>query len=109
MTRAADVIVRMKKLLTQTPTSWCKRNLAQDAYGESVEPCKPSACSWCIAGALATQVTKEDWLSYAVMKAITRAMPGCYLSIPAFNDSPITTIEDVIEVLDEAERNLQNE
>lgn len=61
----------------------------------------PDAGAWCATGALGSVVPKgQSWARAAAF--LFRAVPGRHPSIPAFNDDPKTTHEDVMALFDRA-------
>ena len=55
----AEVLMRAHKRLLE-PGSWIRGELAVDGVGMAVDPSEPSACQWCLVGAVIAEAVKSD-------------------------------------------------
>ncbi|QEE37892.1 MULTISPECIES: hypothetical protein [unclassified Methylobacterium] len=99
------------------PAAWSRRAGARDALGNRVDPCSPAAVSWCLWGALESQLGR---IAYEPDRyALTLAIEGHLLaiarytldlpeldSLSQFSDDRSTTHQDILELLDEAANSL---
>src|ERR1043165_4291633 len=46
-----EILKRAREMIA-VPERWTKRNSARNNFGENVRYCDPTACSWCILGAI---------------------------------------------------------
>ena len=69
-------------------SKWCKRHFAVDAQGNSISYNSVNAAKWCLGGALL-----KCELSLPKLEEIIGR------SVVAFNDDPLTTFQDVREVI----------
>lgn len=102
------------------PAAWSRRAGARDALGNRVDTCSPAAVSWCLWGALESQLGKIAYEPDRIV--LTLAVEGHLLAIARytldlpeldslnqFSDDRSTTHEDILELLDEAVLSLQPE
>lgn len=92
--------MKVKELLSDE-SKWTRKAYARDSHGVMIEPRSPSACCWCISGAI-----ERCYQSYAkaseVSEKIKRHLPFGKTSID-FNDDPATTFADIRRVLELAD------
>jgi hypothetical protein len=103
---AKTTVQRVAQLLSK-PERWTKNHSALKADGVPVDPQNPEACAWCLSGALdAMKIngSADPAGFYKAHKTITQVITDRgFSSIPSFNDAHDTTLEDVQEVLEEAD------
>lgn len=110
---ALDILTGARGLLT--PQTWTKGVFARDAGQIPVSPTDPSACRFCLDGALhaieqtSTTGILSDHMTIAARlldkSAITlfpERAPGEFGAFVNVNDFPETTLDDVYAVLDAA-------
>lgn len=99
------------------PAAWSRRAGARTATGDRCDTCSPAATSWCLWGALESQLGKIAYEPDRI--ALTLAVEGHLLaiarytldlpeldSLSQFSDDRSTTHEDILELLDEAANSL---
>lgn len=95
-------LIKVRELLSD-PTHWCKDAWARDATGVAVGEELPEACSFCISGAINVVALKNGINSDATRRHLRWFLdPKWQGSFWNFNDSPLTTHEQVLELLDKA-------
>ena len=68
------------------PAAWSRRAGARDALGNRVDPCSPAAVSWCLWGALESQLGR---IAYEPDRyALTLAIEGHLLAIARYTLGP---------------------
>ena len=93
------------KALLASPMNWTQRSMSREESGMSVHPTNATATCWCLSGAIVhlTGGIDENWRDacWALSNAIA---PGyAYgVSIPAWNDVPGRTYDEVMAVVDRA-------
>lgn len=83
------------------PGVWTKGTMARNELGEDVYFDDPSACQFCLLGAVYAAAGEENTDLHEELWAYTG------VSVEAFNDNPITVLEDVIDVLEGVIRELR--
>ncbi len=101
-----QVFAEAKKLIEQ---GWIRGDLAQDKDGKSVDPSDPSACQFCLLGAL-YKACEEIGVSYRLVGIkLAGNLPVWYVSsvynggrsaIAHYNNDPGRTKEEIINLLD---------
>lgn len=114
MTQNKDLIAGLKlaKSYIDTPEKWIKRELAMDASGQSVLSIDSDACKFCAVGALFRAEYKLDMSLLDDMKNAIYDLGIPILNdngIMRFNDDPLTTHTDVMQVFDYAINKLESE
>ena len=79
-----------------TEDRWCQNALAIDKDGFQISPRADKACRWCIIGAI--EAVQENMDITCKTIAFLDKRLGC--DVEHFNDSPLTTYQDVIGFLD---------
>jgi hypothetical protein len=94
-----DTIIVARDLI-KTPNKWTQRAFARDANGDNVDPSDSRAFCFCILGALLKASRITGCSSTLAVSHVKSSL--CYdnRSIFAFNDDPLRTHDEVIEVLD---------
>lgn len=94
------ILIRARQLLQR---GWCKGGLAKKGR-KIVEPQDPEASRFCLVGAMNRAYSEQGENNIALGKAlnaILHAIAGrCYGAIPAWNDTPGRTQEEVLRLLD---------
>lgn len=96
----ADVLRKAKVKIEQ---GWCQLASARDASGNPVHPGSPSACEFCMTGAIeaaAGMMSRNEYLDLS--KHVRSSLPVQALGIPSWNDSRLRTKEEVLAVFDKA-------
>lgn len=97
--RAADLVER----------GWCRVFLAEDANGDIAEACGPSACKWCLIGAI-YRVCPTRESRFGLQRAV-RAELGLgntrANAVADWNDAPGRTQSEVVGVLRRVARELE--
>lgn len=85
---------------------WIKGRLAIDNQGSYCSPIDPRACGWCTVGAIRKCFNNDGYCDafYKLLFEKIRNKYNKYSDIEEFNDAPSRTKEEVIEVLEEAEK-----
>ena len=92
---------RMRNLLS-SPSRWAQQTYAMDAEGFEVSYTSPTACSFCLLGAMHRTLTADGYgstLAWRVRRSLGTNAGGVYL-IAAWNDQFGRTHSDVLELLD---------
>ena len=76
---------------------WTKGQYARDERGKSVHPSSPTACKWCLTGAIDRAIDKDEDKQLAELYIRTTAAYG-YESLAVFND--YSSHKEVIDALD---------
>jgi hypothetical protein len=94
------ILVEARKILSEE-SAWCRRHAAVDANCMDVAPHSGAACKWCIMGALHRVCKTENYddIPFNITYALRQVIHG---EIAEFNDSPVTTHKDVLEMMDKA-------
>lgn len=77
---------------------WCQRNYATDARGLAVEERDPSACAWCVLGAV--WATEQASGSSDVLARLREAAKLRRRQLHDWNDAPGRTRADVLALFD---------
>lgn len=117
-----DIIAVLKKAknVIVDPTSWIKKLPASDEFGEECELESAEACRFCMDGALQTQFNLRELRTSGVpqysdaVRCLNRAahdrFPSrieYFESFVWFNDHEDTTHDDVMQVFDDAIKELE--
>lgn len=99
-------LLQVRALLAE-PERWCKCSPACDAIGGGVNPVDPTACRWCLDGAIQFVVGDDPELLAKVRTIIHPVARRLYpyrrgFSHMGVNDDPATTHADILAVLDAA-------
>ena len=90
---------------------WCKGELAEDQFGHSVSPWDLDACKFCALGAIERSDffggTNESLFVSLLHETLHKKRGDS--SIVAFNDRGCKSKEEMISVLEEVERRMENE
>lgn len=93
------VLVAIKSRLA-SPDAWTRGAYARDVYNQPVSCIRPSACKWCLAGALLADDMVGGEECWTLFTRIVNERG--FSDIATFNDDPLTTYANVLQVLDEA-------
>lgn len=88
--------------LLDSPAKWCQHAYARNKAGDVVFATSPSACSWCLTGALNLCYGPAGVRRLTQVKSrIERALDdrGIGFCIADWNDRPSTTFEKLRELL----------
>lgn len=97
--------MKVKELLAD-PKAWTKKASARDAIGRAVDVDSPTACAFCLTGAIRRcyDNTKERSDAYVKIRGVLREKAGWdYGVVVMFNDDQATTHADVMKVLEQAD------
>jgi hypothetical protein len=104
--------MKVKDLLTDE-SKWCKNLPAVDKEGRQTTTRSPTACKWCLMGAIVKCYVEtrppfyESYCAarYKVLNAIREIHGNLYEEgyISLFNDGPKTTFAEIREVLERAD------
>lgn len=103
------------RIVLKTPESWTKNAFARNKLGKPVPFDAPDAVCHCLSGAsllVRQYFPPEESFNEAFTKTASsmgRTASKDSAWVPAFNDDPSTTHEDVIVILDEMIRRLSGE
>lgn len=86
--------------LLSDPKAWTRRTMARNKYSREVEPDSPTACKWCLAGALMRCDLWKNEVANRIRDVLEIRFPECGRCLPDFNDD-IATHADVLAVLKE--------
>ena len=87
--------------LLRDPAKWTKGHYARAADGGRADMYSKEAASFCILGAIGRCHVHHAPYNEAVHRVQAQVKP--FVSIGAFNDSPLTTHADVVRVLKKAQ------
>lgn len=82
---------------------WTQGVCARNSEGEEVDVDSPEACCWCILGAVGIAADKNESIN---QQAFTSYFMKKWGGISVWNDNPNRTKEEVVALLEEAERAL---
>jgi hypothetical protein len=113
-----DDITRVKIAKERIKKGWMKGGMAEDSFGHTVPPDDPTACRWCLLGALGTRDLLDAEKFPAVLYLLgERIAPGLHKfhATPAararyiteWNDHCADSPEHVIELLDHVREKLE--
>jgi hypothetical protein len=96
----------IRELFGEDGEHWCKHSLALTTNGDLVVPTNPKAVAWCLIGA-----TEKLGLSLSFLGILGQQLMKLknIKSLSAFNDSPETVFQDIIDFLDRVEERYRNE
>ncbi len=105
MNEVTEILLKAKEKISK-PENWCQRSVARDPEGCRVSARDPNASSWCSIGAVLSSTKgivsntihaklREIFSFVLDQSAIYRGY-----SIPAFNDHPEVTHDDVMTFFD---------
>lgn len=109
------------KVIDIIQKGWTKGTYARTVNGRNVATMDKDACQFCLEGALARaadgweHVEEYSVAEYEIREAVKRKFPGrgphanCCSELPAFNDNDSTTVDDVVLVLTEAKKRIQEQ
>jgi hypothetical protein len=91
--------MKVKDLL-RTPHAWTQKTLAKDMNGNKVSPGDPSACCFCLYGAVCYCYSEPN-TKLRVLNLIrsTLRLPSV-IEITSWNDAKERTLEEVIAIAD---------
>lgn len=101
MTTPREILVAARKRI-EDRDRWTQGTLARDSFGRVTDRDDPSACKWCLVGAVSCEGvpgSRELSDAYTILE---RALPGKFVGIAQFNDHEDTIHVDILELLDEA-------
>ena len=103
-----EALIAAKELIAD-PKNWIKGNASVDSNGVSVNTLDPSACAFCMLGAVYKVVPDKGFFGIrqevrnSLRESVKRKKKQTTLeSIADFNDSCNTTHKDVMDVFDDA-------
>jgi hypothetical protein len=109
------VLAHVAKIL-EKPGCWTKGAYARDVHGTTVKIGDPSACQFCLMGAVYLALRELDisqrneGASMLIHDIRTRlSSPSKGLMVADFNDAPETTHQDVMNLLAEAREKVNAE
>ena len=82
-------------------SKWTKHHFALDASGAKCDITADEAVCWCVMGALAKCYINTSEHNKAIDR-ILKVLKGRHVYIAEWNDDPTTTIEDIRQVVKEA-------
>ena len=91
--------MKLSELLSDE-SKWIKGRFAVDSDGNMVSTNDPSACRFCLEGAI-YRCCRGPGLGQILNRVDIRTRAKGYNSIPAFNDDENTTFEDIKTLLNE--------
>lgn len=91
-----EQLVTLGRAIALIEKGWTKGAYARDAENVNVDENDPSACSWCIQGALYRAGAGTE-MQEAVESAVETLTGAEYIHV--FNDAPERTKEEVLELL----------
>jgi hypothetical protein len=103
---SADPTIILRDVRNYITKGWCQGSLAKDSQGAPIDENDPNACQWCLIGAIRASVFKRgirdnyfvDYIyGYIWRHTIVKPHGG----IASYNDSPNTTHQSVLAVLDD--------
>lgn len=103
-----QALIAAKEVISD-PKNWIKGNASVDSNGVSVDSLDPSACAFCMLGAVHKVVPDKRFFEFrqevcnSLRESVKRKKKkGTLESIADFNDSCNTTHKDVMDVFDDA-------
>lgn len=107
MPNPLNAILRRAREIIADPARWTKGLLARDRTNHEVDLDHPSACKFCILGAVARAKIDLGYLGNNQVDPIRILWEVCSEvqvtgSVHVFNDAPETKHEDVLRLLDAA-------
>jgi hypothetical protein len=86
---------------------WTQKTYARDASGESVDTWSKDACSFCALGFIGRArfelMDETNALLFVVESLVENCLPEeFHCNIPAYNDHPNTTKQDIIDLFKKA-------
>ncbi len=106
MNAEALEVLRAAREQISDPANWCKGSFAKNYAGKSVQPWDPTACQWCLGGAIGAQDAKTNLMrAQAIWQDLldllrTAAGEDGFVSPAYFNDTH--THEEVLALMDRA-------
>ncbi len=102
---AAAKVLRAARVKISIPAAWCRDWFAKDAAGRNVPVSDPSACAWCVRGAVLAVTPGHGWSDARaaaddLLDHVSNAPPGRTVAI--VSDNPRTTHADVMAIFDRA-------
>jgi hypothetical protein len=97
MRSKSSVAEGLKKARRLLEKGWTQGNWAVDQAGRPVDPEDPSACSFCLGGALCVAMKLSDFAT-----AIDATFLSVGTAFASFNDAPGRTKSEVLAALDTA-------
>ena len=96
--------MKVRELL-DSPEKWIQGEFAVDASGHPVSEISPTACKWCLSGAVYHCYPSDPLCTEVRSKLKSHLSPGPnqYVNLASWNDSPDTTWEMVKDLLDKAD------
>ena len=105
--KPTDTEIKMS-VIAHLIAGYVKGPMAIDGKGHSVEASYPSACSWCLLGSFlashfeATGSEPDVWTQPLWRRFEDSARKRADRSPISYSDSPYTTLNDVIKLVEEA-------
>lgn len=109
-----QVLVEARNLISK-PECWAKKAFARDAYGDSVSVHSATAVAFCSIGAIEYAINRFspslfEAVRTSLHKELQKLVPaGTSESISYFNDESSTTHKMVLDLFDNAIKNLEKE
>ena len=85
------------ELFEQNPSCWIQGHMAEDRLGIFVEFDDPSACKWCLWGAINHIYGKTIGIDIRL-----QLMELCHKGVVIFNDNSNCTVDDIIKLTKKA-------
>jgi hypothetical protein len=93
-------LLKQARVKIENSENWIKMHTAENSHGWQVFSKDPSACKFCMIGAIASVSSSNETLD-VMIKALQNVT---LIPVSMFNDSGLTTHKDVLDVFDVAIR-----
>lgn len=94
-------VLQKARALIADPERWTREALARTSEGWEVRGDNPTACRWCVVGAIQAIALGAGVATWPATVALLPFIPH-HADVPSWNDDPKTTHADVLAAFDAA-------